>query len=324
MAAADRARGAIAAGQKPDRPGLAGAALAAVGIGDRALIVIEGQGPAPPAPGPLLLGRAGQGLARRDQRGGLGLCGRGGGQQQGQQQGRGVGHRRVPGFAVVRRFAGVAQAPNIMRRARAVFSGAARSSPARARPRRPGRPGSRQAKLRARKSVAAIIGQRSGARWRSMRASTASRPVAPVAGDSVQSRSASTRAWASRRPRFRPWPATGCRVWAALPMRSVRPCSSRGSTFRPSAKHFSAEMPVSRPATSGSCCWMTTRRWASLSPAMSSSAWGRHQTSAARGPWASGGSGSSASGPLRVKRSMAMPCRPGGASRTLPTQAFWR
>ena len=79
-------------------------------------------------------------------------------------------------------------------------------------PRAAATPGQRQVKLRARKSVVAIIVQRSGARAQLTRRRAAS--------TSSQKRSSATSDTASRRPRFRPWPATGCSVCAALPMRT--------------------------------------------------------------------------------------------------------
>ena len=94
--------------------------------------------------------------------------------------------------------------PNIICRASSDFTGAAASSNASAPPRTSARPGQRHVKLRARKSVAAIIPQRSGARAHSMRRNAASMPGA--------SRSASTSENASRSPRLRPCPATGCNV----------------------------------------------------------------------------------------------------------------
>ena len=121
------------------------------------------------------------------------------------------------------------------------FTGGRPCSAARPRPRAVAAPGSFQVKLRARKSVAAIIVQRSAARAHSARRSAAS---------SVSAwRSTATSSWASRRPRFRPWPATGCSVCAALPMRTVAPLTSVRSAFRPSGKDFSGVMPTMRPAS---------------------------------------------------------------------------
>jgi hypothetical protein len=98
------------------------------------------------------------------------------------------------------------------------------------RPRTVPRPGQRQVKLRARKSVVAMVAQRSGRAAHSTRRSAAS---------TGRSRSAARRPAhaASRRPRFRPWPATGCSVCAALPMRTVRraPACARHSARAESA-----------------------------------------------------------------------------------------
>ena len=47
-------------------------------------------------------------------------------------------------------------------------------------------------------------------------------------GFSTQSRKQCARVAASRRPKFKPWPATGCKVWAALPIATHRPVTGWG------------------------------------------------------------------------------------------------
>ena len=115
----------------------------------------------------------------------------------------------------------------------------------------------------------------------------------------------------------------------ALPMRMVRPSTSVRSALRPSAKDLSAVMATGCPAARGKMVRSTARRCASFRSRTGSSVDGTHHTNAARRQpgWAcasggSGGSGSSAAGPWRVKRSKARPRVP-PSSTTLPTQAVW-
>ena len=108
---------------------------------------------------------------------------------------------------------------------------------------------------------------------------------------------------ASRRPRFRPWPATGCRVWAALPMAATRPCTWARRALSASGKRDAA------PGWTGGRGGRRRRRSARAKAALSSAASSAarcgvlHQTT----EWASGvcGWGSRASGPSDVKRSQA-------------------
>ena len=107
-------------------------------------------------------------------------------------------------------------------------------------------------------------------------------------------------------------------------MRTVAPSTRLRSAIKPSAKCFSDDKPTTVPAALGSRLFSTLMRCASLSAATGSSSLGTHHTRAARAlPSAVAGSGSSASGPSRVKRSTA---KPGVAptSVAVPTQAVCR
>ena len=152
-------------------------------------------------------------------------------------------------------------------------------------------PGNCQVKLRAKKSVAAIIVQRSGARFHSRRRSTAS--------TSVECTNANTSSNASRIPRFNPCPATGCSVCAALPIRTVRPSVNVRSAFRPNANDFNGDIATTRPASGCSSVLSTANRCVSSSSVTGSSSRLTHQTSAAWPLF----NGNSATGPWRVKRS---------------------
>ena len=139
----------------------------------------------------------------------------------------------------------------------------------------------------------------------------------------VLSRARRTSAWASRRPRFSPWPATGCSVCAALPIATVRRSTSvsqrvqaerkRGAPCDPrEAAHALAE----RDAEFGEECFVGELRAA-----------GRFLRRAAPDERVVGADarrriGSSAIGPSRVKRSHAT-CGCGADTLTVPTIAVW-
>ena len=154
----------------------------------------------------------------------------------------------------------------------------------------PPAPGSCQVKLRARKSVAAIMRPAVGR----------ARPFhAPQRGVDVGARGAAPAP--ARRRRAGPGSGPGRPPGAA----SARRCRCARCGRRPACARRSgraqrtsaATAPVMRPATAGSRVFSTARRWASSRSRTGSSSLGTHHTSAARAVavGGAGGSGSSAS-----------------------------
>src|SRR5690554_6055624 len=128
---------------------------------------------------------------------------------------------KIPAFkqTVLRRAwaaQGQARAPNIMRRAMKLRSGGHTSSVNKPNLRAQEMGGTFVVNTRIRPSVKPIVPPRSSRRARAHAASRAGLP------GSVASRTARDRVWTSRKARLKPCPATGWRVWAALPSQAVR------------------------------------------------------------------------------------------------------
>ncbi len=175
-------------------------------------------------------------------------------------------------------------------------------------------PGRSLPKSFTRLSVNLVTPLRSSSRHAAKRASSAVK-----SGSSVADASISASVAASRSPRLKPWPATGCSACAALPINATRPVTV--SLARDNASGYVCRFPmrVHRPARHPKASCSLAANCGSSSASSSCARSGFTAQMTAYPPLLTG---NTASGPVGVNRSKASPVF-GRSVAALSTMATW-